>query len=169
MNIQTANQDILRQLLSFIERVSTAQFTAHLELLSGNTIGKHVRHVAEFYQHLFIAYAQPVPVVDYDARRRDPGLETDPAQVARLLLHWLVWLAEARPNRDLQLRFSLSAQGERQVLATNFYRELAYNLEHAIHHLAIIKIAVTNHFPNVTLDPHFGVAHATVQFQQQPQ
>jgi hypothetical protein len=106
--------------------------------------------------------------VDYDARRRDPGLETDPAQVANLVRHWLVWLAEARPNRDLQLCFSLSAQGQRQVLATNFYRELAYNLEHAIHHLAIIKIAVRNHFPALVLAPHFGVAHATVQFQQQP-
>jgi hypothetical protein len=44
-------------------------------------------------------------------------------------------------------------------------RELLYNLEHAIHHMALIQVAVRQAFPALTLPAHFGVAYSTVQHQ----
>ncbi|TAG65626.1 MAG: DinB family protein, partial [Runella slithyformis] len=48
---------------------------------------------------------------------------------------------------------------------TTLSRELVYIAEHAIHHLAILKIALRAHFPDIALPVHFGVAYSTVQYQ----
>ena len=39
------------------------------------------------------------------------------------------------------------------------------NVEHAIHHMALIQVAVKNAFGHIELPPHFGVAYSTVQHQ----
>lgn len=46
-------------------------------------------------------------------------------------------------------------------IATNFYRELLYNIEHCIHHQAIIKIAML-HMGKTQIPAHFGVAKSTM-------
>ena len=51
-------------------------------------------------------------------------------------------------------------------IKSSLERELAYNIEHAIHHMAIIKIAVQTVFPKVKLADNFGVAFSTVRYQK---
>ena len=51
-------------------------------------------------------------------------------------------------------------------IKSSLERELAYNIEHAIHHMAIIKIAIQTVFPNVKLAENFGVAYSTVRYQK---
>ncbi len=48
-----------------------------------------------------------------------------------------------------------------------FYRELLYNIEHAVHHMAILRIALEADFPHVPLAEHSGVAYSTVQHRNQ--
>ncbi|MDX1476670.1 MAG: hypothetical protein R3301_03155 [Saprospiraceae bacterium] len=45
-------------------------------------------------------------------------------------------------------------------------RELIYNIEHTIHHLAIIKIGLAIIAPDIPLPAHFGVAPSTVKYKQ---
>ena len=55
---------------------------------------------------------------------------------------------------------------EKETIKSSVGRELAYNIEHAIHHMAIIKIAIQTVFPKVKLSDHFGVAYSTVRYQK---
>lgn len=51
-------------------------------------------------------------------------------------------------------------------IQSNYYRELLYNLEHCIHHQALIKVAVLQ-FENVLLNENFGVARSTIEYRKQ--
>ena len=42
--------------------------------------------------------------------------------------------------------------------------ELVYNIEHAVHHMAIIRIAVQHEFPDLALDDEFGYATSTLKY-----
>ncbi|MDH3651116.1 MAG: hypothetical protein OEQ53_15620, partial [Saprospiraceae bacterium] len=52
-----------------------------------------------------------------------------------------------------------------QGVPSNVARELLYNLEHLIHHLAIIRIAMREVEPDVELGAHFGVAPSTLLYR----
>lgn len=41
-----------------------------------------------------------------------------------------------------------------------------YNIEHTIHHLALIKVGLKLVYPDLDLPNHFGVAPSTIKFQQ---
>ena len=49
---------------------------------------------------------------------------------------------------------------------SNYYRELLYNLEHCIHHQALIKVAVLKN-ENLKVDANFGVARSTIEYRKQ--
>jgi hypothetical protein len=52
------------------------------------------------------------------------------------------------------------------TIDTTFFRELAYNIEHAVHHMAIVKIGVREVAPYITLDKDFGVAASTIRHKE---
>ncbi len=163
MDLQQTSKQMLHQLIDFIELIEDWQFSANLSILSGNTVGKHLRHIIEFYQHLLNGYTNNQAIVDYDARKRNFQTETD-KDYAKIQLQMLITQVEKiKENREMLLCFSLSEKGDRQHIPTTFYRELAYNLEHSIHHLAILKMAIMTHFPDIQLDKKFGVAYSTMQ------
>ena len=53
------------------------------------------------------------------------------------------------------------------LIASTIGRELIYNIEHTIHHLAIVKIALKATVPSISLPAHFGVAPSTIHFRQE--
>ncbi len=162
-----SNKETLYQLSGFIGLIEDYQFSAHLSILSGNTIGKHLRHIIEFYQHLLQSYFSNQIVVNYDARPRNHLIETDKNYAKRQIEQLVTLLEQANQNKEMLLCFSLNEKGDTQHVPTTFYRELAYNLEHAIHHLAIVKMAMMHHFPDIHLDTNFGVAYATIQYHSE--
>jgi len=69
-------------------------------------------------------------------------------------------------NQPLALEADLSVSGAATIqIPSSFARELLYNIEHAIHHMALVQVAVQNAFPTIELPQHFGVAYSTVQHQ----
>jgi hypothetical protein len=50
-------------------------------------------------------------------------------------------------------------------LDSNYYREVMYNLEHTIHHHALIKVGI-EHFTSLQLPESFGVAPSTMQYRE---
>jgi hypothetical protein len=56
---------------------------------------------------------------------------------------------------------------EEEILVnTSIERELIYNIEHAIHHMAIIQIAVKHYFKYIDLNKNFGIAYATIKHHE---
>ena len=48
------------------------------------------------------------------------------------------------------------------MVESTLERELVYNIEHAVHHMAMIKIGLRQIAPEILIDKNFGVAQSTV-------
>jgi hypothetical protein len=163
MPLKSATKEILGQLVTVISQLSNTEYAQRLDVLSDNTIGKHVRHVLEFYDLLLKSYTSGQ--LNYDHRDRDLVLEMDTATAIERIDYIIRTVSAADLNQTVQLEANL-ADGLPVQIPSSYHRELLYNLEHTIHHIALIKIALTDAFAHVQIPTHFGVAYSTVLYQQ---
>ena len=61
--------------------------------------------------------------------------------------------------------FLQSSLSDSDNIATSMQRELVYNYEHCLHHLAIIRIGLSVIQPSLILPNHFGVAPSTLAYR----
>lgn len=137
-----------------------------LDILSGSSIGQHTRHIIEFYQCLLEQSAdQPTPLINYAHRRRDQRIETEPDYALACVDQICGQLPEV--NEAATCRLDCSEHGHDHLeTRSTLGRELQYNIEHTIHHLAIIKIALRQMAPDIVLPAQFGVAPSTIRHRQ---
>lgn len=162
MQIQQAINNIFSQLSTTLELLSKEEYTIPCERLFGATIGQHVRHIIELFQCLENGYDNNI--VNYENRKRDQIIETDKAFACSLLPS--IYTNLQKPNKDLLLETSYDLSTESISISTNFFREIAYNLEHTIHHMALIRVGI-NEVSNIEIPNEFGVATATIKYRQQ--
>lgn len=104
--------------------------------------------------------------MNYDRRQRDRRLEADTHEALRRIGSIDEAIHGLDLSQSLRLKADLSVAGAETIeIPLTVARELLYNVEHAIHHMALIQVAVQNAFPAIGLPPHFGVAYSTVQHQ----
>ncbi len=162
--LTNANLRVLHQLKTLAHHLKDEGYTQSLDLLSGNSIGKHYRHIIEFYQCLLGSQG----IVNYDKRQRSFDLENN-ADFAVESINTIIATLEKEPIVDdcnYEADFSDDG-GENIKVKTSFARELAYNIEHTVHHMAIIQIVVRYYFPQIILEEGFGVAASTLRYQHQ--
>ncbi len=160
--LQRTNLDVLCQLKDLLNVISYEAYAGPLKLLHGSSVGQHVRHTLEFYQCFF--EQAPQGFVDYDSRSRNLRLETDP-DFSLSLVHQLAGeLEKPIPTTSITLKTSFLEETAEEV-QTGWARELVYMAEHAIHHFAIIKIALKEQFPEIKLPEHFGTAYSTLRYR----
>jgi hypothetical protein len=154
----------LRHYLSVIEPVI---YQAPLDILSGSTIGQHTRHIIEFYNCLIEQNEdQSEPVINYAKRRRDFVIESQPDHALQYVEMICRRLQELNAGRNCMLDCTEHGQ-ENLLVSSTIGRELIYNIEHTIHHLAIVKIALKATAPSIDLPEHFGVAPSTIRHRQE--
>jgi hypothetical protein len=153
---------LLLQLQQALENLTDHQYTAPVELLSGSTIGSHVRHLIEFYLELIKGYDSGH--VNYDKRKRDHSIESHRWVALEKLEE--IGSAIIRPDKELVLsaNFTAGEDGPLEV-RTNYFRELIYNLEHTVHHMALLRVGI-GAVSSLVLPPAFGVAMSTLKFRQ---
>ena len=149
----------LSELSYVIGQLTSSEFCSPLSVLSNSSIGQHTRHSIEMFQCLLKGY--DCGEFSYDNRERNLLLETD---IAFAQHHLKLICSEINlPNKSLTSTYNL---GESIVqVETNFFRELVFNLEHCIHHNALIRIGV-NDISDVTMSEHFGVAPSTMEYRK---
>ncbi len=158
---------VLHDLRVYLDVIEPVTYQARLDLLSGSTIGQHSRHIIEFFQCLLDqADRGEVPVISYALRTRDQRIESDPGYALGLLQQIAEQLEALDPNRNCQLDCAEHGQADLLVNST-IGRELIYTIEHTIHHLAIVKIALRATLPSLELPEHFGVAPSTIRYRQE--
>jgi hypothetical protein len=160
--LQHAVKKVLLQLITSLEQLTGHQYAQPCQTLSNASIGKHVRHVIELYQCLESGY--PDNRVNYENRKRDTLIEKD-RDHAVSLIHGI---AESigRPDKELVLESSFDEHANDTVcIATNYHREVVYNLEHTIHHMALIRIGITE-VAAIRLSENYGVASSTIKHLQ---
>ncbi len=155
-------KDSFTQLTVALNSITDDEYVQPSQNLSDATIGQHTRHIIELYQCLLNGYEEAV--VCYDRRKRDHAIETN-KELAKQLLVEIATRSE-QPNKDMQLRAVYGdVSADELVVNTNYFRELAYNLEHTIHHMALIKVGLKE-MNKVELNESFGVASSTVRHRQ---
>ncbi len=80
-------------------------------------------------------------VVNYEKRKRDYQIETNKELASSLLKE--IYHNIERPNKEIILEAEDYCDYMQIVsIPSNYYRELAYNLEHTIHHMALIRVGI---------------------------
>jgi len=71
-----------------------------------------------------------------------------------------------KTNKTLQLEVGYEPDSEECVtIDTNYLRELTYNIEHTVHHMAIMKIGIREVADYINLPADFGVAVSTMRYK----
>lgn len=154
----------LSQTQFYLEKLGSDQYAQKLTIFSGSSIGQHTRHVIEFYQCLLKQL--PSGVINYDKRIREKRIETDAGFTAELVGEIVEQLHSLQPERDLILETRLTSEEDTYSLVpTSVERELIYNIEHTIHHMAIIRIGLLHFDPNMDMPADFGFAPSTINYQ----
>jgi hypothetical protein len=159
--IQQSAARVFTELNELLQEVSSTEYTTPSKALSRATIGQHVRHIAEFFVELDKGYNSGT--VNYEKRKRDYNVENN-KEVALVLVN-AIYAGLEKPNKNLFLEESFNGQDDAVMnIPTNYYREVAYNLEHAVHHMALIRIGVSD-ISTISLPESFGVAAATIKYR----
>lgn len=163
MEMQKTVHAVFLQLSDSVNQLDGSQYCHACESLSGNTIGQHVRHIIEMFQCLEAGYQNGE--IDYEKRQRDHRIETDKFFAVDLLQQITEQIS--KENKDLLL---LTYYNELQIapdkISSNYFREIAYNLEHTIHHMALIKVGLRE-IGNIPVDESYGVASSTIKYRKQ--
>ncbi|MEM8909335.1 MAG: hypothetical protein AAGD05_15925 [Bacteroidota bacterium] len=162
--LQNSAKELLNQLNHIIDQCNEQDFSKPLKELSGSTLGQHVRHTLEFFICLFDARNEKL--INYDHRQHDPHIESDRRLAQSVIVSINDFLDKS--TEDFEVFFEANyteAEGNNQSMKSSFFRELAYNIEHSIHHMALIKIAINHSLNYIVLPEHFGVASSTVRYR----
>jgi hypothetical protein len=152
--------NLLDQIQFVLEGLSNDQYTQKISVLSKSTIGQHTRHILEFFIELYMGYE--TGVVDYDKRIRNHAIESDKFFAINIISEIITGLE--KPDRGLLLNSVYGNEDDIIQVATNYYRELVYNLEHTVHHMALIRIGVEAISP-LAIPAGFGVAASTLKYR----
>jgi hypothetical protein len=165
-SMETLRQEssrILDQLTELAGTLTDEQFTRELPVLLNYTIGKHFRHIMEFYGAMFEGFQSGR--INYHRRKHDAGIEQNRITCIDELGRLKHRLLEPIWQEPLELSGSYSMDSDDEfALPTNAERELVNNIEHAIHHMAIIRIAVQHEYPDLPLRDEFGFATSTLKY-----
>jgi uncharacterized damage-inducible protein DinB len=151
---------VLMQLIESINALSFDEYTQKINLLSNSTIGEHSRHIIELFQQLLLGYEEAI--VDYDHRKRNIEIQENIDCAVECIANIICNLK--KENKNLKIHTELN--NNESVIESNYYRELMYNIEHCVHHQAIIKIAFLSLGKHELLE-NYGVAKSTIKYKAQ--
>ena len=151
---------ILKEQQHLLQKISLENYTFPIASLDGSTVGEHTRHIIEFLEILLNSYFSDS--INYDERKRNLELEENPQKAVEIISKILSEIN--LPNKNLILHQTIGNIS--LEITTNFYRELLYNIEHCIHHQALIKVAFNEMKMSHLLNKNFGVAPSTIQYRE---
>lgn len=165
MKIQEAIQGVFMQLGESLQQLDDEQYVRKSPELFNATIGQHVRHIIELFICLDEGYH--TGVVNYEKRKRDYTIENDRNVAMRLLREIPEKFYPV--NRTLMLESTYDEHSDEIfTIPTNYFRELVYNLEHTVHHMALIRIGI-NDVSAIRVPEGFGVASSTLKYKRTQQ
>jgi hypothetical protein len=150
----------LNELVDLLGKLSPEEYAKPCEQLSSASIGEHTRHIIEMFQCLENQYE--IGIVNYDKRERNKQIQTDTVFATNEII--AIQNNLEKENKEIQLQQIID--GQEILIQSNYHRELLYNLEHCVHHQALIKVAVLV-ANTIVVDANFGVARSTIEYRNQ--
>ncbi|MBC9797547.1 DinB family protein [Sinomicrobium sp. FJxs] len=152
-------QSNLDDLTDLAEQLSSEEYNAPCPELGGATIGQHFRHIIEIFLCLINNYE--TGSINYDKRERNRKIETDITTAVEHIDHIKENLE--KENKPLFLEQTLNCTKLR--IQSSYFREVLYNLEHTIHHQALMRVGIRK-FDRLILSESFGVAPSTIEYRK---
>jgi hypothetical protein len=135
----------LEGLASVVAALSPDTYGARLFPTASGSIGEHVRHCLDHVSAL--VSADPSSCLSYDHRERGTAVETDPVQALRCLQLLRIKIAVGRWSTRLDepicVVSRVAPDGVMLSGMSTLARELAFVLNHTIHHQAMIGLLAT--------------------------
>lgn len=158
----TALSALLEQVRDVIIGMPAAMYRARPAARVSGSIGEHVRHCLDHVSALVAAmYGDEL---SYDRRSRGTTVENEGRiaadEISQLVLR-LEGQAAVRLDRPVTLWSLLDAEGTAVAIRTTIGREIAFVIQHTIHHCALI--AVLLEWQGAQVPAGFGLAPSTVQ------
>jgi hypothetical protein len=163
MNCKQGTHLIIQQMVELLGKLDAEPYGKPLQLFNGSTIGQHFRHILDFYGCLMRGVEEGR--IDYAKRERDIRVEMEPPYAAGLFEKYTGQVARLVENEAIEVvaDFSSDFNEERPVVASTVARELMYAYDHAVHHLAMIKMGLKVACPAVEVSQGLGVAPSTLK------
>lgn len=162
MQFKKVIENVFIQLTDSLDQLTAAEYSQPSKILFNASIGQHVRHIIELYICLYNGYE--TGTVNYEKRKRDIRIETDKGLANELMQ--MICNNIDKPDKELLLDSNYDEQSTDSIIVTtNYYRELLYNLEHTVHHMALIRVGI-NEVSSITIPEGFGVATSTIKYQK---
>ena len=160
------NIEKLNEIKQLMLELPSELFLTPIDIISNATIGQHFRHILEFYSCLEKGVS--TGVVCYDERERNVLIETNIEYAIRQIEERIAFLKSIKMDGVMKLKANYSTLTESKIhVESSIYRELAYAMDHAVHHLAIVKIALCKGGGNTEIIKNLGVAPSTIRHRDQ--
>jgi hypothetical protein len=164
MKVQHAILDLLNQINRVLVQIEPMDYRRPLPEFDQSTLGQHFRHALEFFICLEKGY--PTGLIDYASRERNLLFEDNPSIAMAAFEAFVTQLSSFDADKIIQVRSEFGVE-ERPQYASTLGRELLFVYDHAIHHLAIIKIGLRCHFPEIQTEKDLGVSPSTIKARKQ--
>ncbi|MBL7803402.1 MAG: hypothetical protein JNL02_06685 [Saprospiraceae bacterium] len=166
MNAKQGTILIADQMAELLAALKPASFCTPLKILHGSSIGQHFRHILEFYTCLIEGCDSGM--VNYGGRRREQRIEESPAAALAVLEYTMTIVGQLDEQTTILVESEFSDRGSdnRPAYPSSIGRELQYAFDHAVHHLAIIRIGLESSFPDLVVPANLGVAPSTLKYRK---
>ncbi len=156
---------ITSDIIQLLGKLDNTSYKQPLEIFNGSSLGQHFRHILDFYNCLVRDEAKGL--IDYASRERDPKVEVDTAVASAAFLNISAKVHQMDIEQTIQVKADFSEIIDKKpVVQSSLGRELMFAYDHALHHLAMIKIGLQTNFPHICIDEKLGVAPSTLKFQK---
>ena len=152
MKLFRDNIDLISRLLTLIELLDNDRWKYEICSINNETIGRHYRHIADFYLQLIAGINSGY--IDYDKRARNLSFEEN-IDFAKITLERISHDLAVSKIEDKVIRVNMNQSMGSGSMDSTIKRELMFVYDHAIHHAHIIQIAVSNEFPNLNFNDEF--------------
>jgi len=165
MNCKEATLTMASQIKELLQEIDAADYARPLDIFKGATLGQHVRHIIDFYRCLLRDTSQGV--VDYANRDRETDVETDPGYAIHALIEITGKVEALQEQQSIQVLADFSSQPDesRPLVLSSIGRELMFAYDHAVHHLAMIRIGLRTALPEFVFDENLGMAPSTLKYR----
>ncbi len=153
---------LIEDCIDVLERLGEVDYRRPSEVLAGSSVGMHYRHVLEFFGCLLRPESTQGSEfsICYDRRSRDLRIESELAYALEISRGLVLMLRSGVDDRPIELMIETESE-EPIRIATSVERELAYNLEHLVHHMALMRIGICALRPEFSISEQFGLADST--------
>ncbi|MDG1121858.1 MAG: hypothetical protein P8J70_04155 [Glaciecola sp.] len=162
----SSHSEVIDQSIVLLQSLNDYEYQDVCLPLFSVSIGQHMRHIVDHFSSLM--RGMDSQHVDYNYRSRQSDTETSlliAISQLQQIKAWVLCLTEAQLDKPLNVISDINVQSSHPgTVQSSIARELVFCVSHAIHHYALVKII--RQLQGAQVDVNFGVAPATIAYQQ---